>query len=846
MTAPVADIFPLTPAQAGMLVSTLREPEPGLYVVQMRFSLTGRVDLRRLTWAWQALVARHEMLRTAIVWDKTSSPVNVVMAAAQMPIEHVDLPGLSADARATAVADFLTRDRRRRFDLQGAPLSRIALLDFGGDDREMVWTHHHLIIDGWSTAYVMAELWRLYVGDTLSGNAPGFRGFASRNATASPQRQFEAEAHWAHLIGGSAARIAVDRPQSDPPADPWTERERPIAAEQLDRWDAAARRHGTTRSTLVHAAWAMTLRDAGLGPDELTFGTVADSRGADGAEVVGLCVASTPLRVAFPGIPVADWLRQISVERATSQELAGNLADHRRWSHDGAEVPFRYILAVEGYAHAGLSAPDSGDELTVRYLGVRESTEFALTAGLPAGDPCLKLTIDTRRIALEDAMALLDRWAESLDALAASPSDLSVTELVAASPASTASRTLPERIRALAAEHPERPAFRDAEEILALEALVRAADEVAARLRTDGLRAGDRVGILSDGTVGVPIATLAILSAGGVVVPLDPRHPSPYRRAVIVDTGLRRVLTPHPDVRPDWTGVPVDAVSDLRANAPADVGSVGNGRAGAAFLVFDGGSALSPRGAAYDHSDVLRSASDAADLLDLGDDWVMSRTGGLALSPWEMWIAPLSGGCTVLASAAPEEIVGADDRERWVSAAGVTLDPADVEHVLAAHPGVAPCVVRVDLVDGFQAVVTASAPLSVHELTRALRSALPERSVPRVALAEDESVPDGARQLQCEQDIRRLWAQVLEVGDVPLETPFFDLGGDSLLLFAVLSGLRGAGWTDVTMADLFAYPTVRSLSRRLTRPAPVASATSQKTTRSRRAAVAARRERRNR
>jgi len=845
MTGPVADIFTLTPAQSGMLVSTLREPEPGLYVVQMRFSLTGRVDLRRLTEAWQALVARHEMLRTAIIWDKSSSPVNVVVAAAQMPIEHVKLPGLSADARATAVADFLTRDRRRGFDLQSAPLSRITLLDFDGGEREMVWTHHHLIIDGWSTAHVMGELWRLYVGDMLSGDAPGFRGFASRIATASPQRRSDSEAHWAHRIGGSAARIAVDRPQNHAPADPWTDCERSIAAEQLDRWDAAARRHGTTRSTLVHAGWAMALRDAGLGPDELTFGTVADSRGAEGAEVVGLCVASTPLRVTFPRIPVADWLRQISVERAISQELAGNLADHRRWSHDGAEVPFRYILAVEGYAHAGLSAPDTGDELTVRFLGVRESTEFALTAGLPAGDPRLKLTIDTRRIALDDATALLEQWAEYLDEIAAAPSDLPVTELVAANAAPTAGRTLPERVRALAAEHPERPAFRDAQEILTLEALVRAADQVAARLRADGLRAGDRVGVLSDGTAGVPIATIAILSAGGVVVPLDPRHPSPYRRAVIEDADLRCVLTPHQDVRPDWAGTSVHAISDLRANAPAEVASVGNGRAGVAFLVFDGGSALRPHGASYDHSDVMGSASDAADRLNLaGDDWVMPRTGGATLSPWEMWIAPMSGGCTVLASATPDEIVAVEGRD-LLPVAGIALDPADVEHIIAGQPGVASCIVRVEPDDGLHAVVTAGTPLSARDLTRTLRSALPERLVPQVALAEDEAAPDAARQLQCEQDVRRLWSQVLEVSDVPPDTPFFDLGGDSLLLFAVLTGLRRAGWTEVTMTDLFAYPTVRSLSRHLTRSAPVAPATSQQTTRSRRDAVAARRERRN-
>ena len=847
MTGRVADIFPLTPAQAGMLMSTLREPKPGLYVVQMRFSLAGHLDSARLTGAWEALVARHEMLRTAIVWDKTSSPVNVVMAAAAMPIEEVDLSALSADARSGAVSDFLTLDRRRGFDLQRAPLSRITLLDLGGGEREMVWTHHHLIIDGWSTAHVMAELWRLYTGRALSDRTPGFRGFAAGIGTASEQRRVDADTHWKQVFSGGDARIAFDRPQSDSPADPWTERELPIAADRLERWDTAARRHGTTRSTLVHAGWAMALRAAGLGPDELTFGTVADTRGAEGAEIVGLCVASTPMRVKFPDAAVADWLRDISVERASSQELAGNLADHRRWGENGAEVPFRYILAVEGYADTGLSEPDTGDELAVRYLGVRESTEFALTAGMPSGDPCLKLTIDTRRVAVADAAVLLDSWVEALEALAAAPSDGSVTDLLAAGSTSAAWRTLPERIRALADEHPDRPAFRDAAGTLTREELVRASDTVAAWLRVEGLGAGDRVGVLADGTVGVPIATLAILAASGVVVPLDPRHPSPYRKAVIADAGVRRILTPHPDVRPDWADTPVDAVSDLRAHPPADLGPASCGRAGLASLVYDGGSALRPRAAAYDHSEIMSSAFDAAALLgDGADDYVMSRTGAGAMSPWEMWIAPLSGGLTVLPSAAPDETGVADDRDGLLPDAGVAIDPADIERVLAGHPGVTSCVVRADPTQGLQTVVAVTAPLSVRDLTRILRSALPERLVPRVALAENETVPDAGGQLQCEQNIRRLWSQVLDLHDVPLDTPFFDLGGDSLLLFAVLSGLRGDGWTDVAMTDLFAYPTVRSLSRRLSRPAPAAPVPHpRETTRSRRDAVAARRERRN-
>lgn len=848
MTDRIADIFPLTPAQAGMLVSILREPEPGLYVVQMRFALSGRVDVARLTAAWDALVARHQMLRTAIIWDKSSTPVNVVMTDAAMPVAHVDLKRQQKKAQSAEVSRFLTGDRRRGFDLTQAPLSRITLLDLGDGEQEMVWTHHHLILDGWSAALVIAELWRLYAGGDLPGAPPEFQRFAARIASETRLHRTEASSHWNHLIADGAARISIDKPQRDHLDDPWTHCNLPIGKERLDRWDAARHRHRTTRSTLAHAAWAMALREAGLGPDELIFGTVADSRGATGADVVGMCVASTPMRIKFTDMPVSQWLQQISIERAISQELAGDLSNYRRWTDHGSEVPFRYILAVEGYAHAGLSDPNAGDELAVRFLGVRESTEFALTAGMPPGNSSLKLTIDTRRISVANASNLLDRWAEALDALAAALPDQSVSNLVAQGPRCER-LTLHEHVYALAAEKPGLPAFRDSAEVLTLSALVRDADAIATFLHAHGVHVGDRVGILSDGTVGVPIAMLAILAVGGVVVPLDPRHPAPYRRAVVAEAGLRRVLTPTPDVRPEWSGVVVDSISSLRSGPSHCSALVRSGCTDTAFLVYDGGSALLPRAAKYDHSDVVNAAACAASRLGLaaGSDWVISRASGGVTPPGEMWIAPLVGGCTVLEADGSDEYGVVDELRTSQLPVSAEFDADDIERVLIGRPGIASCVVQLDPLNGLKAVVSATDSWSVRELTRAFRSALPERLVPRVELAEPGSVPNSTRQLQCERDLCRLWSRVLDLPDVPIDTPFFDLGGDSLLLFAVLSGLRGGGWTDVTMTDLFAYPTIRSLSERLARRVPAARVSAEQgITRSRRDAVAARRERRTR
>jgi non-ribosomal peptide synthetase component F len=913
MTARIADIHPLTSAQAGLLVSSLTEREPGLYVVQMRFALSGQLDRRRLEFAWEALTARHEVLRTAIMWEKTSKPVNVVMTDAATPVTWIDLSGLDDGARPEAVDGFLTDDRRRGFDLQHAPLSRVTILTFGEDQWEMVWTHHHVILDGWSTARLVDELWHVYTGRTLPGPPPPFKDFATALAADAEQNRTQDQTYWRERVAGEAALVTVDRPRDASAASTWMDDELHIPRDRLDRWRGAARRHGTTLSTLYHATWALTLRASGLGPDELVLGTVVDTRGTDSDDVIGLCVASVPLRIAFDDRPVGDWLRGIAVERATSQAHAGvNLAEHRTWSEDRAEVPFRYLLAVEGYPHKALIDPDTGDQLKTRYLGVHESTEYALTAGVPAGPSCLKLTFDTRRITAADAAALLDQWTAALDALAASPLDGPLTDLLATipPPASTG-RTLPERICELAREHPDRPAFRDASSCLGLEELDRASKRVAGRLRAAGLHAGDRVGVLVDDSVAAAVAILATLTAGGVVVSLDPRHPAPYRAAVISSAGVRQVLTSRPDTRPEWNGVRVLAVSEVLADDQSGEEHPSHpGRAGLAFLIHNAGSALHPMATAHDHDSIMRTATVAAALLGLtaGDDWLVTRPATGAAAPWEMWVAPLNGGCTVIAPGIqhqPDELARLATRETvavisvtrseaqdlaeavdgdrgqlvsatrtgteitllsargehlgrlgdtssrpawtWAMAVdGVPVDPAHIEGLLLGKPGITSCVVRQEPDARLEAVVGMTAQqTSVRDLSRHLRSSLPEALVPCLTLAQTIESDATAKppQPQVEQKVRRLWSEVLGLHDVPLDTPFFDLGGHSLLLFTVLRGLKNEGWTTVDMTDLLTHPTVRSLSRRLCQPDPRQAAGPPEGTKRRRSTLAGRRER---
>lgn len=898
MTSPVSDIFPLTPAQAGLLLGSLTEPAPGIYVVQMRYALTGRLDPERLQRAWESLVRRHAVLRTAISWERTAHPVNVVMTAADVPVAWVDLREDEGVAPAGAVEDFLLADRLCGFDLTRAPLSRVTVVRTAEAAWQMVWTHHHIILDGWSTARLTGELWQLYTGGTPAPTSLDFAGYAARLADDAFRHRDADTAHWRERISHGDTLAWFDRSRAGEPGI-WTDHERPIDRARLAEWSEGARTHGVTVATLHHAAWALTLRGAGLGPDRLVLGTVADTRGAEGTDVVGLCVASVPLRVSFEDVPICSWLRAIAVERAAGQDHArANLAEHRTWSSDGAEQPFRYLLAVETYPHEALIDPQTGADLTVRYLGVHESTEYALTAGVPAGSPCLKLTIDTRRISSDDALTLLDQWAACLDLLADRSPHRSLYDVLDSLPDANSEPRLDQRIANVARQHPDRTAFRDATCHLTFAQLDRLARRLALRLHRDGVATGDRIGVLVDDSVWVAVSVLGTLSAGAVVVPLDPRHPAPYREAVLSTARVSRVLTSGRDVRPDWGATPVLVASELATDDPGPdtaepVGAAPAGRR-MAFLVHDAGSALRPSAHAHDHRSVLEMALAAGTVLgtEAGHSWAVTSPATGPGAPWEMWAAPLRGGCTVLAPGLQHEpdellrlgsgtttvigVAGAEapglaaqvgERFRVVTlsrddgeltlrtatneALGVvgrtaveTFPDPGIAEVLLSLPDVAACEVSRDPDGSLVAVVaTWSGSPQTHRLTRALRSALPEDRVPRIVTPAVAVSQQPGEHRRAEEQVSELWAKVLDLSEVPLDTPFFDLGGHSLKLFVVLRGLRGQGWTSLTMTDLLAHPTVRSLSRRMARQQPSGSPSRTAEAGPRPSASAARRER---
>src|SRR4028119_2284308 len=146
----IEDIYELSPMQQGMLFHTLAAPNSGMYFEQLSCTLQGNLDVSKFKQAWQQVVERHPILRTAFFWEGLEKPYQVVYRRVDLPWEVQDWRELSPQAQEKQLEAFLKADRERGFELSRSPLIRLTLIRIAEDAYHFVRSHHHILLEGWS------------------------------------------------------------------------------------------------------------------------------------------------------------------------------------------------------------------------------------------------------------------------------------------------------------------------------------------------------------------------------------------------------------------------------------------------------------------------------------------------------------------------------------------------------------------------------------------------------------------------------------------------------------------------------------------------------------------------
>ncbi|WP_230681666.1 condensation domain-containing protein, partial [Paracidovorax cattleyae] len=429
--AQVEDLYPLSPLQAGLVFQTLLDPDAAAYRNQLRIDFR-HLDTDRLHAAWEAAFERHAVLRSGVL-SQGARPLQWVARAGRLPWREIDARGDVRDARdMRALLDAVAQEELAAgFPGMQPPLIRFALVRTGEHGHHFIWTMHHVLLDGWSTSQLMAEVLRHYAGEPDAAPAGRYRNYIRWLQ----HRDAEADrAWWTGALGDveepTLLARCLPRPAPSAPSVRDGGSARPDAGqvqksftqEETARLQGFVRRERITLNTLVQAAWALVLQRH-AGQETVVFGTTVAGRPAElpGAErAVGLFINTLPMACTpRSGTAVGEWLRELQAQGLHMREHEHTpLYDIQRWMGTDAAGLFDTLLVFENYPVDGaLHALPAGLEAEV--AAQREETHYPVTL-LALLEPVLTLQLrhDPGRVDAAAAGMLADQLVRGLRALA--------------------------------------------------------------------------------------------------------------------------------------------------------------------------------------------------------------------------------------------------------------------------------------------------------------------------------------------------------------------------------------------------------------------------------------------
>ncbi|MFC6882171.1 MULTISPECIES: amino acid adenylation domain-containing protein [Actinomadura] len=700
------DILPLSPLQQGLFFHALygtatdgdagRGAGPGtardVYTAQIVFDLRGPLDTAALRAAAAALLRRHANLRAGFRQRKEGSPVQVVHREVRLPWEDVDLTrlpdGAAREAEAEAVA---ARERARPFDMARPPLLRFVLIRMAEDRHRMVFTNHHILLDGWSTPVLQTELFALYLANGDDTGMPRVAPYKNYLAWLAKQDRAAAEDAWRRNLDGLDGPTLV-APGAGEPADPVPGRVRLRLTEELTAaLNARARAQGVTLNTVLQLAWGVLLGRL-TGATDVVFGAAVSGRPPElpGVEqMIGLFINTLPVRVRVrPADTVADALARLQREQADlmAHHHLG-LADIQRLA--GTGPLFDTMTVLENYPFDPDAAGTDLGGLTLHDVDGHDATHYPLTlAAVPGRRLSLRLDHRADLYGAADAERLAARLVRVLEAIAGRPSlplgridviDAGERDLVlrawqgpvTSRPPGTITARFAERL----AETPDAPAVRTADgRDITFAGLDARANRLAHRLAGLGVGYETPVAMLLERSADVIVASLAVLKAGGVYAPVHHGYP-PERLAwavaevnapvLLVDTATRERAAALAGTT-QILAVDDDPETALR---PATAPDVAVHPEQLACVLFTSGSTGVPKGVMLRHRDALDLTTDGRLRGGAHDRVLVHSPHAFDASIYEMWTPILHGGTAVVA---PPGHLDGEAFESLVAAHGVT------------------------------------------------------------------------------------------------------------------------------------------------------------------------------
>nr|WP_315438069.1 non-ribosomal peptide synthase/polyketide synthase [uncultured Pseudomonas sp.] len=672
--ANVQDIYPLAPLQEGILYHHVSAGDGDPYVMQSHFAFASRERFQAFAQALQAVIDRHDILRTAVHWAGLDAPVQVVWRRAELPVEEVTLPDANGDVLAYLHERFDARNFR--LDVTQAPLMRLAhAWDEAGQRVIATLLFHHMALDHSALDVVRHEMRACLTGQSeLLGRPVPFRNYVAQARLGVSEAEHEAFfREMLSDIDEPTLPYGLQDVQGD--GSEIVELSVPVPTLLGQRLRAQARTLGVSVASLFHLGWAQVLA-ALTGKQQVVFGTVLMGR-MQGAEAIdralGIFINTLPLRVNVDGQDVRAAVNATHARLTTlMRHEHAPLALAQRCSHVVAPTPLFSTLL--NYRHSHNVATASAETLAawdgISTLHSEERSNYPLTMSVDDLGDAFSLTLlastetDPQRIcdyllcALQNLLLALEQAPQTpvnqLPVLPAAELEQVLRGFNATQVDFPAPQTIQQRFEAQVAERPDALAAVFANVQLTYAELNQQANALAQHLIDLGVKPDDRVAIVARRGLDTLAGLVAILKAGAGYVPIDPAHPAERLNYLLDDSAPVAVLT-QSHLRERLPALTVPVLELDRCTWPLTVTQnpqvPGLSTVHLAYVIYTSGSTGLPKGVMVEHHTLSNLVDWHCAAFDLCAGRHTSSLAGFGFDAmaWEVWPALCAGATLHLA-----------------------------------------------------------------------------------------------------------------------------------------------------------------------------------------------------
>ncbi|MCP4465441.1 MAG: amino acid adenylation domain-containing protein, partial [Halieaceae bacterium] len=667
------ELPPLSWAQQRLWFLDQLEPESDAYNLPWSAQLQGALDTDGLQLAVNALVSRHELLRTVFA-VREGEPIQLISQQLHVPVRMDDMHGVAAETVQSRLLELI----REPFDLHTGPLLRVHVLQLADNEAILLLVMHHIVSDGWSMGVLFKELAALYDGE-VQGQAVSLPDLPVQYADyAVWQRSWLSGAeldrqvsYWSKQLKDAPPLLELPLDHPRPPVQryrgAWINQT--FSPELLEGLHALASREGCSLFMVLLAAFKVLLaRHTGI--EDLVVGTpIAGRRRTELEGLIGFFLNTLALRTDISGNPGFT-------------ELLGRVRTTTLDAYEHQELPFEKLLEVlqpvRSTAHTPVvqvmfnlhNEPSSG--LSLAGLAVnpfsvdRGTAKFDLSvalvesaAGLQAG-----FEYNTDLFERDTVELLLEQYSRVLTELVANPVqkvagfvlvEPYVQQSALPAPGSFSVQTIENSLVQSFASTVDRysasPAVQVSGQNWSYAELDQRANAVAWQLIDavgESQQPAQRVGLLMGHDAPMLAALLGVLKAGYSYVPLDPGAPRARLQTVIADAGVKLVVSdPHYAAVLDDCNVAVVAVP---AAGREDAPEVSVAPDDLAYILFTSGSTGTPKGVMQTHRNVLHHVRSYTNALHINskDRLTLLSSYGFDAAVMDIFAALLNGACLSL------------------------------------------------------------------------------------------------------------------------------------------------------------------------------------------------------